>query len=730
MSRRSKGLLIALAFVSVVLAVLYVAAPAILAAVAARALSGIVEVRKLEIESVGLTHVDVSVMDMDNSQMHFDAQDASVRFDPWPFTVRGIDIKRARLILASPPAASNQSGTTTLPASLPAPPPFPLRIDHLTMKASTPWGPVDAPLSISSRPGPKDGLEAEIHGPDFSASLGNPAKDRQTFQVQDAGGTSLLQLGAVVNGHYPADFDGRLDPRAAAQWIRESPLVPNALKATIAPFQIEGDAVQFHGTLKRNLDFSARLQGSLAVSDRRAVSERLFDKLDLRAASGYTVTHSGSSWSGSGDAGLGLALNAGTTLTGHDPSWRWGDAGITVELAAPRLEELGLGGDTVGITTTGLSGAAAKGEIHVKGFRSSNWPRGLSHYDVDGSWSFGGGAVKAGGTGKAPLLPGVGWTLQSAGGQGSVDISVHDPATVLSPILEKYADAIGGELKIKGGKLDGRYHFQWTSAGEKTSLTATAAPVDADFDKMELRGMKIQVANQGNGIDHLAVSVSAPDITLAAGVVGEQAELKLRLAYPVVHVDSAQFHLFGGKISLRPASINLDKDESVLVADVDSVSLEKIVNLFDLKSTRLTGKVSGPVRVVYSRKGGLEINQGDLHNVEPGVLKFTMREGSEAASKFNNLALQALQDFQYKELKASLVYKPDGEYRITARILGSNPNVLGGHPIALNPTITGRLPAVFRAFFITGDFDRAIIETFEKENSASTHPKTSTLKGQ
>jgi hypothetical protein len=40
------------------------------------------------------------------------------------------------------------------------------------------------------------------------------------------------------------------------------------------------------------------------------------------------------------------------------------------------------------------------------------------------------------------------------------------------------------------------------------------------------------------------------------------------------------------------------------------------------------------------------------------------------------------------------------------------------------------LPAVFRAFFITGDFDRAIIETLQKEESASTPGKTPTLKGQ
>jgi hypothetical protein len=194
-------------------------------------------------------------------------------------------------------------------------------------------------------------------------------------------------------------------------------------------------------------------------------------------------------------------------------------------------------------------------------------------------------------------------------------------------------------------------------------------------------------------------------------------------------VGTARIKLFDGAIILRPTSIDLDKRKFVLVADVDGVSLERVIKLLDLKSTELTGMVSGPVRVVYHKEAGLEINPGDLHNVGPGLLKLSMDDDTHAGSQFSDLALQALENFHYNELKASLVYKPDGQYRITARIVGSNPNVLGGHPIALNPTITGRLPALFRAFFITGDFDRAIIETLQKEYGLSAPVKTPPLNG-
>ena len=98
------------------------------------------------------------------------------------------------------------------------------------------------------------------------------------------------------------------------------------------------------------------------------------------------------------------------------------------------------------------------------------------------------------------------------------------------------------------------------------------------------------------------------------------------------------------------------------------------------------------------------------------------------AAQMNNIALRALENFQYRELSASVLYRPTGEYRITARILGNNPDVLDGHPIALNPTIEGRLPALFRAFFITGDFNRAIIKRLQEERGVSTPGETPTLK--
>jgi hypothetical protein len=718
-----KALLSTLALGGTVVAVTYAAAPAILSAVVAHALSDVVEVRKLQIESVGLTRVDVAVMDVDHGRMRFDARDAVVRYDPWPFRILGIHVKRARLVLGNLFTAGPARSVSI------SVPPFPLRIEALTIQTSTPWGAVTIPASILTKAGSAGGLVAEIRTADFLISLANPDDKRQTLRALGADGTPLLSLNATWSGGYPVRFDGRVNPEATISRLVASRQVPSGLKTDLRRFKIDGDDLRFSGTLQPDRDLSGDIQGSLVLSDQRDVGERVLDSIEVHAPVGYKITRAGASWSGSGDAALRVAVNSKTTLTGRNPAWHWDKDGFAFSATALRLEPLGLSAGKLEITGSEPAGSAAQGAVSVKGFQTATWPDGLPPYDVAGSWSLQGASFQASGNGQCPALPHLNWRVETSGTRGSVEITVHDSLAAVSSGLQKYAASMVPEIRISAGELNGRYLFEWTGAGQQTSLSVTAAPVDADVDQMRVRGMEIRVGNRGNSIDHLRVAVSAPTVKLGAGVVGQQAELKLTLAYPRITVDTARIRLFGGKITLRPTSIDLDKRELVLVADVDRVSLERIIKLLDLKSTELTGKVSGPVRVMYDKETGLEINPGDLHNDGPGLLKLSVNEDTHMASQSSNLALQALENFHYNELNASLVYKPDGQYRIAARIVGSNPNVLDGHLIALNPTITGRLPALFRAFFITGDFDRAIIETIQKEDGFSATVKTPASKG-
>lgn len=723
MSTRIKGILAALIILAGILAAGYAAAPSLVAAIAVRSLDGVVEIRELDIESVGLSRIEIAAVSAVNPQMTFDARGATVRFDPWPFRIRHVAIREARFEIAG-------SAPEGEPGAAPGLPPFPVRVDKLSLRAATPWGELAVPVSIDTRPGGAGGLEGEVQGPDFAVRLSNPESNRHTLALLDSGDTSLLSLSVRHGTEYPIAFDGRFEPEALARWLPRSALVPPGLRPNLAQYSLSGAAVTFSGVVEDNLDFAAELRGKLALNDVRGPADRLFEAIELDMDPFYTITRAGAAWSGSGEAGFNFTLNPEIRLTGRNPDWRWNEDGLLISAAGARLDPLALEADSIELSAPAFTAATADGEIRAGGIRLDGWPDALPHYDLTGNWTWDSPSLEARGTGDGAGVPDLAWQLQAGGSRGNVEIDLADTLASIEPFLATYAAVIAPDLDVLAGGLEGRYHAEWNGDRVQTSLAVMAESVDADLGGMEIRGLDVRVDNQDNRVDRLVVALAAPTLQLAAGTVAEGFEMDLRLAPPDIHVDAARVRLFGGGIGVQPFSFTLEDEEVVVFADVDALSLEKVMALMELETTQLTGDVSGPVRIVYNTDGGIEINKADLHSVQAGVLRLRMNQDSSTAAQLDNLALRALSDFQYDELNASLVYKPDGEYRITARILGRNPEVLDGHPIALNPTIEGRLPALFRAFFITGDFNEAIIRRLQQEGGVSTPGETPALQGE
>lgn len=723
MSTRSKGILVALVIVVGLAAGGYAAAPWLLTTIAVRSLDGIVEVRELDIESIGWSRIDIAVVRVDNQQMRFSARQAAVRFDPWPFRVRGVDVRTGRLEVAG---AMTGAGGDAGPV-LPALPPFPVRIDELSLQLATPWGEVALPASITAAPGGAGGVTAEIQGPDFSVVLANPEQGRHVLDLYDADQAGLLSLDARTGGGFPVAFDGRLQPDRLAPWLDASRAVPPELKPILTPYAVSGGPVTIRGTLAQNLDFTVGVQGSITLFDQREPPERVFHRMELDLNPGHEVVRAGASWSGSGEGGFSFSPDPDTMLTGRNPTWRWNEDGLSLNATEARLEPLALEADTIEASSPEPDIDAATGSIRAAGLRLDGWPAALAYYDLNGDWTWAESTLSATGTGSGAALPKLGWKLDTGESRGRLEINVRDAVAALEPSVGLYTAAVADDLNILAGDLNGRYVTEWDADREQTKLELDAGSVDADLGGMEIRGMNVRVDNRGNGMEQLSITVAAPTLKLAAGTVAEDLEIGMRLTLPRLHVETARTRLFDGVISLRPLSFDLDDNEIEMFVDIEALSLESVMALLELESTQLTGEVAGPVRMLYSHDRGLEINKGDLHSVKAGVLKFTMDPDSPAADQYNNIALRALENFQYDELNASVLYRPDGEYRISARILGRNPEVLDGHPIALNPTIEGRLPALFRAFLITGDFNRAIIDRLREEQNPSTPGGASTL---
>ena len=74
MSIRTKPVLVAFAAVAGIAAAGYAAAPWLLATIAVRSLEGVVEVRELDIESIGLSRIEVAAVGLSNSRLRLVAR--------------------------------------------------------------------------------------------------------------------------------------------------------------------------------------------------------------------------------------------------------------------------------------------------------------------------------------------------------------------------------------------------------------------------------------------------------------------------------------------------------------------------------------------------------------------------------------------------------------------------------------------------------------------------------
>ncbi len=131
--------------------------------------------------------------------------------------------------------------------------------------------------------------------------------------------------------------------------------------------------------------------------------------------------------------------------------------------------------------------------------------------------------------------------------------------------------------------------------------------------------------------------------------------------------------------------------------------LGQLLTFVDVAGLDGSGTLDATIPIVNDGSGP-SVEAGRFAARGPGVLRY--RSGVPAT----NIGLQALENFQYDSLEGQLDYASDGGYTIALDLLGRNPDLYGGHPVRFRLNLGGEMPALFRSLFITGDFEKAIIE--------------------
>jgi len=169
-----------------------------------------------------------------------------------------------------------------------------------------------------------------------------------------------------------------------------------------------------------------------------------------------------------------------------------------------------------------------------------------------------------------------------------------------------------------------------------------------------------------------------------------------------VELNNLHAELLDGELNLARLRFAENRIEDTTV-ELMHIDLARLLAFIDIAGLEGTGSLD-ILLPAGSDAQGVHIRNGTFRSTGPGRLVYS-QEGMAAS----NIGMQALENFHYQELSGTVDYQSDGDYQITVRLNGKNPDLYGGHPIAFNLNINGSLPEFFETLFMTGSFEESIL---------------------
>ena len=198
--------------------------------------------------------------------------------------------------------------------------------------------------------------------------------------------------------------------------------------------------------------------------------------------------------------------------------------------------------------------------------------------------------------------------------------------------------------------------------------------------------------------------VAVESVSLAGGIDVSHVRADLNLENTeTLGLNDLHAELLDGELNLAKLRFAENRIEDTTI-ELMHIDLNRLLTFADIDGLEGTGSLD-ILLPAGSDEQGVHIRNGTFSSTGPGRLVYS-QEGMAAS----NVGMQALENFHYKELSGTVDYQSDGDYQITVRLDGKNPDLYGGHPIAFNLNINGSLPEFFEALFMTGSFEESILK--------------------
>ncbi|MEQ8652044.1 MAG: YdbH domain-containing protein [Kiloniellales bacterium] len=271
----------------------------------------------------------------------------------------------------------------------------------------------------------------------------------------------------------------------------------------------------------------------------------------------------------------------------------------------------------------------------------------------------------------------------------------------ISAELEDLAD-VSGKVAIKA-------RAEWSPVSDNVaaevslqSLSATLLPVEIEGLNGELSFLSLTppVSDKAQEItiDKLDVGVPLSNLLLGFVILDSQGG-------PALDAKTLQTDFAGGRLIASPFRISGPEDAFATTVEVTHVKLDQLTDILDLGDIQLEGRVIGQIPVTLDLASeSIAIENGWLQAVDEGVIRIpnaAERLGLGEVSKEQKdllFALEALSDFHYSYLYATVSFGADGDLDLALTLEGNNPQVLDGYPFKFNITFGVDLADLLIAF--------------------------------
>jgi len=283
-------------------------------------------------------------------------------------------------------------------------------------------------------------------------------------------------------------------------------------------------------------------------------------------------------------------------------------------------------------------------------------------------------------------------------------------------LIRRYAPQFPSELNLTAGLLEHRGWGRWQQGNLNLTLRQSARNVRFNWDQLSgqqgLWRSELRLSPNGRWRDKGQLRLGLLD----AGLPLEQ----IRSFYELhghskglqrARFNSSQLDLLGGQIRLSPFTWDRQQDHFETIVDVDQLQVSQLLALEQQPGLKGSGVLSGQLPVSW-QQGQITVTGGELHSQPPGgYIRFEPDESVRAIAGTNRglkMALEALQNFQYDELKIGVTYLADGTALLDTRLKGRNPDWNNGRPVNLGVNVEENLPKLIHTLQLTDQLTNSL----------------------